>query len=658
MEFQEEILELFEPKVDEKHIKLFSELICKLEKAFPHHRFKVVQNEIENTDWSDNDLEDEKYKAALLVLKDLILQGWEIEIKDKKLYLKMTSENSVDKNYIRYRLGSEKKAQLNEESVIKFVSTMEKDKEYNGKNISIRSLIGDKKELINRINNHNRIVDPYIQLVTKEKDGLSGYTLSDIWRYFRYTWSIPYKTMPGRNLFYLVRDASQPYHPVIGIFALGNSILNLTVRDDDIGWTIEAIKNHMSRKSQKQCYEETISGTNGKKVIATKENYLETEDEYNARITNWSKEMIINLQNSIKNAINDIYVKDLGYHRRTKYPKPEYIEELKILSEELRAAAIDNEKIKDVKDYEAEAKTILFKKKRAIELSRLLEAMISFNRFKNEDYCIWLKNMLKSDEGKKAINVALVANRKTKIGSNMMEIIVCGAIPPYNELLGGKLVSILACSPQVIRDYNVKYKNQVSEIASRMKGEKVIRDSSLAFLGTTSLYSVGSSQYNRIKVPITEDFTLEYRKVGITEGYGTVYFSKATTNCMMRVCELIDGGRRINNIFGEGTSPRFRLISKGLSAIGIKSEAFLQHYSPRIVYSIDLATNTKEFLRGENDDLIYPFDINNEDDINSVTQRLIDYWYKRWLEKRITTVDIVSRLEGFNTNSILVGLMR
>ena len=94
----------------------------------------------------------------------------------------------------------------------------------------------------------------------------------------------------------------------------------------------------------------------------------------------------------------------------------------------------------------------------------------------------------------------------------MMDIIVCGAIPPYNELLGGKLVSILACSPQVISDYTNRYKKQVSEIASRMKGKKVIRDSRLAYMGTTSLYAIGSSQYNRIKVPIAEDFELVYKK--------------------------------------------------------------------------------------------------------------------------------------------------
>ena len=659
MDLQEEIFELFEPKFDDEYRELFVKLIDKLDKTFPHYRSKVIKNEIDTIFWDEDNLENIKYKTSLLVLIDLLSQGWELEIKDKKIYLKMSSQNSVDKNYIRYRLGSEKKAQLNEVSVAKFIASMEKEKDFNGEKISILNLVGDKNVLISRIKRRdNKIVEPYVQLVTRERDEYSGYQLSDIWRYFRYTWSIPYKTMPGRNLFYLVRDAAQSYHPVMGIFALGNSVLNLTVRDDDIGWTLEAVKKQMSRKVQRECYEETVSGTNGKKVIIKKERFLESESEYLARIVPLSKDIIENLQRNIKNAIEEVYVKDLGYHRKTKYPKPEYIEELKALSEELRQIAINNEKTKEVKDYESEAQTILFKKKRAIELSRLLEAMNIFNKYKNEEYCIWLQDMLRNDDGKKAINVALVANRKTKIGSNMMEIIVCGSIPPYNELLGGKLVSILACSPQVIRDYNERYVNQVSEIASRMKGEKVIRDSRLAFLGTTSLYSVGSSQYNRIKVPVNTDFTLEYRKVGITEGYGTVYFSKSTTTSMMRVCELIDGGRRINNIFGEGTSPRFRLISKGLASIGIKSEAFLQHYSPRIVYSMDLASNAKEFLRGETDELKYPFDINSEEDINLETQKLIDFWYERWLERRITTVDIVTRLESFNIDSITVSLMR
>ena len=363
------------------------------------------------------------------------------------------------------------------------------------------------------------------------------------------------------------------------------------------------------------------------------------------------------LRGNLSRAISELYLEDLDYSLGEPVTE-EKIVQLRTLAEQLRELAIDNKKTVHITNYTDEAKEVLFKKKRAGELARLLDAQLTFERCHEESDVDWLARLMRTEDGRKAINVALVANRKTKIGSNMMEIIVCGSIPPYNELLGGKLVSMLACSPVVIRDYTERYKNQVSEIASRMKGERVIRDSRLAFLGTTSLYAIGSSQYNRISVPVANDFSLKYKKMGITEGYGTVFFSKETTATLMRVLELQDGGRRINNIFGEGTSPRFRLISRGLSCLGIKADAFLKHYSPRIVYSIELAKNTNEFLCGATDDLQYPFDISDTKSVETGTQKIIDYWYKRWLQMRLTSVDIIGRLRHFDVSSVLVSMMR
>lgn len=157
---------------------------------------------------------------------------------------------------------------------------------------------------------------------------------------------------------------------------------------------------------------------------------------------------------------------------------------------------------------------------------------------------------------------------------------------------------------------------------------------------------------------MAKDFVLQFKKMGITEGYGTVYFSKQTTAVMMRILELQDGGRRINNIFGEGTSPRFRLISRGLSAIGIRADAFLQHYSPRIVYSIELAKNTNEFLLGNTKDLDYPFNIEDNSSVEQATQELIAFWQKRWLKMRLSSVDIEERLLAFRPEQILVSNMR
>lgn len=656
-----EISEIFSPALNEEYIGRFRCLVKRLGEVFPNYRDLLIKQEIATTEEGipADDFEGLRYISTLRVLYDLMQQGWNLEVKNNtELYLTMLTENSNDKEYIRHRLSTERKAQFKIDSNLRFITHMERVKVHHGREISIKNLIGSRDVLIQAIQNGQRVVDPYIQLVTHSIDEQTGYRDTDIWRYFRYTWSIPYKSMPGRNLFYLVRDRAQEFHPIIGIFALGNAVLNLTVRDNEIGWTVDAIRATLERKASKEISTQEVSQTNGGTITSKRTRYLETEEEHLARITAYSRQTMDVLLRNLKNAINDIYVRDLGYHRGTKYPSEEMINELRFLYEELREQAIDNKKTAKVTNWEDETKEILFKKKRAFELGKLLDAMRWFNHFKDDNHTKWLEAMIKNEQGRKAINVALVANRKTKIGSNMMEIIVCGAIPPYNELLGGKLVSILACSPMVIRDYTEKYTNQVSEIASRMKGKRVIRDSRLAFLGTTSLYSLGSSQYNRIKVPITEDFTLQFKKMGITEGYGTVYFSKETTDAMMRLLELQDGGRRINHVFGEGTSPRFRLISRGLSTIGIKADAFLKHYSPRIVYSMELASNTNEFLLGYTDELNYPFDITSDEDVRAKTRDMIEYWYERWMSKRLETVDIIQRLQDFTPESIMLSYTR
>ena len=649
--------EKYQPALNDYYNERFNKLVERMSHNLPINRAAIIKGELDkiDVDNSDNKLEMLKYASSLSVLVDLSLQGWIFDIDEDSLTLKMENDNLGDKQKLRYRLSAEKNAQFKAPSVAAFIRKMESNKIYQGNNISVRDLIGDKHFLIQQIKNGQRVCDPYIQLVTGERDALTGYKLSDIWRYFRFTWSIPYKTMPGRNLFYLVRDRLQPHHPIIGIFALGNSVLNLTVRDDDIGWTVEAIKKNMALKTEDTYCEQIISETDGKRVKTKICRAIETEAEHFTRATEYANKMYPLLLQSIEDAISEIYLKDLGYHRNTKYPKQEKIEQLIAMAEEYAEKSINNKNNEKSPNWEEEAQSNLFKRKRAAELAKLLETKRIFNGVTGETNREKLNQLLSSEAGRKAIHTALIANRKRKIGSNMMDIIVCGSIPPYNELLGGKLISILSCSPTVISDYTHRYENQISEIASRMKGQRVVRDSRLVYLGTTSLYAVGSSQYNRIKVPISENSNLEFRKMGITEGFGTVFFSKETTSLLSRLLELQDGGKKINHIFGEGTSPRFRMISRGLSSIGIKADAFLKHYSPRIVYSINLADNTNEYLLGFDKDVNYGYDLNDPAIVEQKTQELIDYWYNRWLTKRLTTVDIEQRLNDFDIETILLG---
>lgn len=646
------------PTLSEEYQELFQRLTNRLKDTLPMNRARIIGDELHRASEAaeEDDLECKKYMAALSVLVDLSLQGWIFDFRDNQLVLKMENDSIDDKEKIRYRLSAERNAQFKSESVAHFIKYMEAERSYNGTPVSVKCLIGDKDALIQAIGEGRKICEPYIQMVTSDRDEFTGFKLSEIWRYFRYTWSIPYKTMPGRNTYYLVRDRLQPFHPIIGIFALGNSVLNLTVRDDDIGWTVEAIKTEMSQRVHTEYCEQTVGGTDGKTVKVKIQTPAETEEDYLARRRAYADRLFPLLIKNVNTAISEIYTGDLGYSKQTKYPRQEQIDALNAIAAEYSEKSINNKNNEKAPNWREEAKSNLFKRKRASELAKLLSTKKTINNaigHTNEEKLLFL---LSTENGRKAIHTALIANRKRKIGSNMMDIIVCGSIPPYNRLLGGKLVSILACSPRVINDYTRRYESQISEIASRMKGERVIRDSHLVYLGTTSLYAIGSSQYNRIKkVPFGDGRYLQYREMGVTEGYGTVFFSKETTTLFSKILELQDGGKRINHVFGEGTSPRFRMISRGLSSIGIRADAFLKHYSPRIVYSIELAENTKEYLMGYADAVDYGFNIDSEDEVEQKTQELIDYWYTRWLTKRLTTVDIIKRLNDFRVDEFLLG---
>ena len=51
----------------------------------------------------------------------------------------------------------------------------------------------------------------------------------------------------------------------------------------------------------------------------------------------------------------------------------------------------------------------------------------------------------------------------------------------------------------------------------------------------------------------------------------------------------------------------------------------------------------------------YGFDLEDTNDVDEKTQEIIEFWYTRWLEKRLTTVDIEERLKSFKLSDLLLG---
>jgi hypothetical protein len=231
-----------------------------------------------------------------------------------------------------------------------------------------------------------------------------------------------------------------------------------------------------------------------------------------------------------------------------------------------------------------------------------------------------------------------------RVGICMMDITVCGAIAPYNALLGGKLVSALLCSPEVTQHYARRYGQQQSLIASSMRGKGIIRHPDLVFLGTTSLYGVGASQYNRIKIPVTDlgghhDGVLEYKALGFSIGYGSFHFSNETVAIIDTLLARTNGGRKVNSIFGEGVNPLMRKIREGLDAIGLPSDQLLQHGNRRIVYGVSLARNFRQVLLGlhRRPQFFLP-----QQRPEHGTAHIGAYWRRRWLDARVSRSGILA----------------
>jgi hypothetical protein len=257
-----------------------------------------------------------------------------------------------------------------------------------------------------------------------------------------------------------------------------------------------------------------------------------------------------------------------------------------------------------------------------------------------------LRFALQAGKLRLSISQLVRITKAEQVGIRMMDITVCGAVAPYNSLLGGKLVCLLLCSPEMVRFYAERYRDQVSVIASAMKGKEVRRKPRLVLLCTTSLFGTGSSQYNRIKVPAltvggaAENF-VAYQELGTSEGFGSFHFSRETVRLADALLGRSKNGRKVNSIFGEGVNPLMRKMREAIEFVGLPSDALLRHGNKRIVYGIPLAANFRPYLLGLD---ARPKYIIPQKDATSGTQRLIEYWRNRWLIRRIASDEVLRKV--------------
>jgi hypothetical protein len=618
-----------------------------------------------------------KYDAAGRILIDLARLRWTIKQENARIELnspqfypanKVTAEQiSEYKTTVRAELDPICAEQFRLPSVKKFIERMENPPK-TCKRESVFKLIADGDEIYSRIepaiscegNKRDELlseaIKPYLQLVPgeSEKQILDEFTkipLGEIWRYFRYTWSIPQLSIPGRTMLYLIRDGGHPYHAIMGIAALNNTAMMLKPRDTFIGWNRDAFYYQVGR---------ALKGDRSEVILKELLQRLEKNIEFGLNMVDPSGLVSPDeIENPTQDAIKNLRMKGEEFSKlREKALKniyadadqPEILQDLEFVDEtsiQISQEVLDIDKTQSKKEMKEVVKVLVLKK-RAFELSHLLLARCLINKYRDQFLNPkTTKEAIKSDEFSTAVNYALQANKSAHVGSNMLEITTCGAISPYNLILGGKLTALLMLSPKINYDYMQRYGKQPSIISSQLKNSPVYRDNRLVYLGTTSLYALGSSQYERIKLPkgiiSPEQPEIKYNSVGYSSGFGTVQFMPDTVRATEAVLEEKLGFQNVNHVFGEGPSPKLRKIRAGLEELGFDASVLLKHNQPRKIYGMSLCENALAFLCGEQ--VAIPEYIENPEKYLDATERIADFWRKRWLSKRIDHYQTIENLK-------------
>jgi hypothetical protein len=180
-----------------------------------------------------------------------------------------------------------------------------------------------------------------------------------------------------------------------------------------------------------------------------------------------------------------------------------------------------------------------------------------------------------------------------------------GALPPYNNLLGAKMVALALTSNEIRETYERKYKNRKTLLKKRILPNRLL------FITTTSAYG-RSSIYERI----TYNGDIVSQFVGFTAGSGTFHIPQTLYDKILSFLEK--EGFDVKRGYGTGPSRKLRLINLAFRKLNVETFSF--HNIKRGYYLFSNVRNLQEVIQKNEVPQWYdrPF------------EQLLDFWKKRW----------------------------
>lgn len=199
----------------------------------------------------------------------------------------------------------------------------------------------------------------------------------------------------------------------------------------------------------------------------------------------------------------------------------------------------------------------------------------------------------------------------------VMDAFVLGSVPPYNMLLAGKLVALLATSAEVQDAYVQRYCGRASLIVSKR------REAPLSLITTASALG-RSSVYSRLRLPGRKAAI----SVGFTRGSGDFQFANGLYDALSAYAAKHCTATAKHSNWGSGFRNRREVVKKALQHLGL-NDALMYHGVKREIFVFPLATNTREAL--SKGDELTPY--------SESAEYIAEFWKLRWMFPRAVRDD-------------------
>ncbi len=149
-----------------------------------------------------------------------------------------------------------------------------------------------------------------------------------------------------------------------------------------------------------------------------------------------------------------------------------------------------------------------------------------------------------------------------------LEVGICGAVPPFAQALGGKLMVEFFAHPDILRSSTQSESSLLSWSFDMKELEAELPRTGLLCISTKGLYANHAPLYERAEMP-GKSQPVKLRHLANTGGQTTTLVSERTARFAGSVIEGCDGSNTVSKVYGTGGAKRHRLIEAAVSRSGL-----------------------------------------------------------------------------------------